>query len=562
MINLYEKGRIPSNQKEILTRTFLINKIANDMKLKYKKVFSFIKYDENSLKNDIHFLLSKYISNNKKEINIKYIEATLLNKVRDKYRRKSPFKWANNNLYDRPDKNLIKIVNSSSKKNIYIKKEEKKDDKLKNKLPVINNNNNCFYRNSNYQNSHSKTYENKKSNENNNENSNNDINNINNMSNLSDIDKKINSLLNEEKNMQEEIKNEKNEILQLEEYKKSIQQQIDEINKEIQKENESLKKELLNNNTNNNIPDSNKVQSNEKDNKNEEFKNVISNWAYNPSMSVDQLKYLERKQAIEEDCNNKENRYIFLKNRNRTIDNDNPIHHTPIPSPFKYNNIKINSYSKDNMRKIYEKNKNENIPKDNYNNKIENNRYQNNKCTFSDFIEHENIMKSQENKKRNDIIPYEEKMQLKILQRSIQQEKAFNHLRRILSPEKEFLNESNYQGFNTKNSENCFDKKQKELELADKARKIQVEKMKKLLDESIIEREKRKMAEKEFDKKYREMNEREYENYKERETKKRMVKNQKMQNYKKMLDEQIEQKKKLMFKNDMNNQPFSLEMFS
>ena len=559
MINLYEKGRIPSNQKEILTRTFLINKIANDMKLKYKKVFSFINYDENSLKNDIHFLLSKYISNNKKEINIKFIETTLLNKVREKYRRKSPFKWSNNNLYDKQDKNLIKIINSSSKKNIYIKKEVKKDDKLKNKLPVINNNNNCVYRNSNLKNLYSKTYENKKSNEINNETCN-DINNINNINNLSDIDKKINNLLNEEKNMQEEIKNEKDEILQLEEYKKSIQQQIDDINKEIQKESESLKKDLLNNNSNNNIPDNNNDHPNEKENKNEEFKNGISNWAYNPSMSFDQMKYLERKQAIEEDCNNKENRYIFLKNRN-SIENNNSTHNTPISSPFKYNNIKINSYSMDNMRKIYEKNKNENIPKDNNNNN-ENNRYQKNNYTFPDFIGHENI-KFQENKKiMNTIIPYEEKMQLKILQRSIAQEKAFNHLRRILSPEKEFLNESNYQGFNTNNSENDFDKKRKELELADKARKIQVEKMKKLLDESIIEREKRKMVEKEFDKKYREMNEREYENYKERETKKRMVKNQKMQNYRNMLDEQIEQKKKLMFKNDMNNQPFSLDMFS
>ena len=194
-----------------------------------------------------------------------------------------------------------------------------------------------------------------------------------------------------------------------------------------------------------------------------------------------------------------------------------------------------------------EKNKNENIPKDNNNNnKNENNRYQKNTYTFSDFISHENLMKSQENKKMDTIIPYEEKMQLKILQRSIAQEKAFNHLRRILSPEKEYLNESNYQGFNNNNSESDFDKKRKELEIADKARKIQVEKMKKLLDESILEREKRKMAEKEFDKKYREMNEREYESYRERETKKKMVKNQKMQNYRKMLDEQIEQKKKFL----------------
>ena len=137
MLNLYEKGRIPSEEKEILTKSFLIDKIANEMKLKYKKVFSFINYDEDSLKNDIHFLLSKYISNNRKEINIKYIETTLLNKVREKYRRKSPFK-IKKNLYD---KNLIKVVNTSSKKNVYIKKDGNKEKKLKNKLPVIKNKN-------------------------------------------------------------------------------------------------------------------------------------------------------------------------------------------------------------------------------------------------------------------------------------------------------------------------------------------------------------------------------------------------------------------------------------
>ena len=561
MINLYEKGRIPSTQKEILTRTFLIDKIANDLKLKYKKVFSFINYDEHSLKNDIHYLLSKYISNNKKEINIKYIEATLLNKVREKYRKKSPFKWINNNFYDKYDKNLIKIINSPSKKNIYIKKENKKNDNLKNKLPVIKNNNNCFYRNPNYQNSYFKTCENKKNNENNIENNIENSKDIYDIHDISDIDKKINNLLNDEKTMKEEIKQEKDEILKLEEYKKNIQQQIEDINKEIQKENESLKKELLNNN-NINIPVNNNVydKDNDKENKKEEFKNEISNWAYNPSMSFDQLKYLERKQAIEEDCYNKENRYLFLKNRN-TIDNDSSIDNTPITnSPFKYNNIKINSFSMDNMRKIYEKNKSQEIPKD-YNNQNVNNRYQKKNFTFPDFIAHDNI-KSQENKKMSTMIPYEEKMQLKILQRSLAQEKAFNHLRKILSPEKEFLNESNYQGFNSKNPGDDFDRKRKEYEIADKARKIQVEKMKKSLDESIIEREKRKMAEKEFDKKYREMNEREYENYKERETKKKIIKNQKMENYRKMLDEQIEQKKKLMFKNDLNNQPFSLEMFT
>ena len=556
MINLYEKGRMPSNQKEILTRTFLINKIAKDLKLKYKKIFSFINYDDDSLKNDIHFLLSKYISNNKKQINIKYIENTLLNKVREKYHNKSPYKLNNNNLYDKNDKKLIKIVNSSSKKNIYIKKEEKKD----NKLPVIKNNNSLF-RNSNLKNSYSKTCENKKSNE-----ICNDINDI------SEIDKNINKLKDEEKTLKEEIIIDRDELLKLEEYKKSIVQQIDEINKEIEKENELLKNDLSNNNNQNNIipeitniHDNNNKNDINKENTKEELFKGVSNWVYNPSMSIDQLKYLERKQRIEEDCYNKQNRYIFLKNSNN-IDNDISINNNSITTrPFRYNNIKINSYSMDNMRKIYEKNKNQQIPKDNINNnKNINNRYQNiksNNFSFADFIDKEN-QKSQENKKMNTIIiPYEHKMQLKILKRSIAQEKAFNHLRKILSPEKEFLNESNFQGFNNNKLEDVFDKKKKEYEIADKARKIQVEKMKKLLDVSIIEREQRKKAEKEFDKKYREMNEREYDIYKEKEKQKKILKNQKMENYRKQLEEQIKQKNELMLKNDMNNQPLSLDMF-
>ena len=79
------------------------------------------------------------------------------------------------------------------------------------------------------------------------------------------------------------------------------------------------------------------------------------------------------------------------------------------------------------------------------------------------------------------------------------------------------MNESNYQGFNNSKNEDSYDKKKKELEIADEARKLQIAKMRELLDASIIEKENRKKAEKEFDKKYREINEREYENYLEKE---------------------------------------------
>ena len=58
------------------------------------------------------------------------------------------------------------------------------------------------------------------------------------------------------------------------------------------------------------------------------------------------------------------------------------------------------------------------------------------------------------------------------------------------------MNESNYQGFNNSKNEDSYDKKKKELEIADEARKLQIAKMRELLDASIIEKENRKKAEK------------------------------------------------------------------
>ena len=517
MINLYEKGRYPSNEKEILTKSFLIDKIAKDMKLKYKKVLSFINYDEFSLKNDIHHLLAKYISDNKKEINIKYIETTLLNKVREKYRRKTPSRF-------RYNKNLIKILDSSSNKNIYIKREE--DKKIT--LPVIKNKNiNRNYIIPNINKPYSKTYEN--------------IENSKENEKLYKMEKKFNKLENEENIMNEEIKKEKDEILLLKQYKKDIQKQIDDINKEIEKEKGYIQKEQSINNNNSNIKqqDFNDLNKGNKEDFQEKY-----NWNYNPSMSLDQMKYLERKKNIEEDFYNKANKYTFLKPKIKFDINNNPNYNDK--GPFRYNNIRINKNNMNDIEKIYGINKSQEIKKENVINL---------KNTFNDFVDYNNKPEAEKSKT---IIPYEEKLQLKILQRSIAQEKAFNHLRNLLTPEKEFFDESNYQGFNNNNT---YDKKKKEYEIADKARKIQIAKMRKMLDASIYEKEERKKAEKEFDKKYREINEREYENYLERENKKKILKNEKMQNYKKMLDEQIEQKKKLMFKND-ENQQINLEMFS
>ena len=539
MLNLYEKGRIPSEEKEILTKSFLIDKIANEMKLKYKKVFSFINYDEDSLKNDIHFLLSKYISNNRKEINIKYIETTLLNKVREKYRRKSPFK-IKKNLYD---KNLIKVVNTSSKKNVYIKKDGNKEKKIKNKLPVIKNKNDFIL--PKIYNKYSGTYDNLDKNE---------------KQRLYEINKKINDLEKEEEKMKEEINKEKDEIKILEQYKKDIQKQIEDINKEMEKEKENQQnEELLNNNNNNDVNNHIEINDhnahNNMDSKEEEYKEKY-NWNYNPSMNFEQMKYLERKQNIEDDYYNKENKYTFLKPYPNENDNNKSIN-TNSRRPFRYNNIKVNNNSTDNMRKKYLKNRILEINQEN------NNRYENdmkNNYSFSNYLDN-NQNNNHNNKNDNKLrtISYEERMQLKVLQRSLAQEKAFNNLRNILSPEKEFLSESKYQGFNNKNK--SYEDKNRKLKIVDKARRIQLEKMMKQLDESILEKEKRKKAEKEFDRKYREINEKKYEDFCEEEYQKKLLKNKIIKSYRKMLEDQIEQKKKIML-NEEREQPISLNIFS
>ena len=209
----------------------------------------------------------------KKEINIKYIETTLLNKVREKYRRKTPLKVNNK-------KNLIKIVDSSSRRNIYIKKEENKENKIKNKLPVIKNKiiNRDFIMPKRDK-SYSKTCVDIDNFDNSNENEK-----------IVEIDQKIDNLVKEENMMKEEINKEKDEIMKLEEYKKNIQKQIDDINKEIEKENEKIQKEPNINdiNTNNRY---NTIDLNNNSNKKEEIQEEF-NWNCNPSMSFDQMKYL------------------------------------------------------------------------------------------------------------------------------------------------------------------------------------------------------------------------------------------------------------------------------
>ena len=536
MINLNEKGRIPDTRNEILTKSFLIDKIANEMKVKYKKVFSLINYDEFTLKSDIHNLLAKYISNKQKEINIKYIETTILNKVRQKYKiLKTPLDPINK----RKNKKLIKIVYSSPNKiNTFLnpnKNIKTISAKKKKKLnPIIKN---SSFRNNeelmeNYKNKYYTNDEKIIDNENNLNNEN-----INNSSELNKSDEKVeeSNKLNEigihNDELKENIIKEKEEIKSLEKYREDIQNQIKNLENELSKRENiiNLKKQITNIDINKEINNNDKI--NEVDNKKEniEIKNDY-NWNYNPLMSFEQMQYLERRKRIEEDYYNKQNRYIFIKPRNNEKEdkenNDNENYNTNI---YKYDNIKINKYS---MDKLNEFNKIKEKIREEKEKEFRNRSAKN----IHDFkVINEEI--KPKNKNENNI-PYEDKIQMKILQRSLNQEKAIEHLRNILYPQRQILEENEYQGFN--NVKNLM--KKNKYELADAARKIQIEKMKKLLDESIGDRQKLKDEEKEIEKRYRYMYEHDYDLFMEKERQKKIEKKEKIENYRKMLDDQIKAK--------------------
>ena len=545
MTSLFINDRNPFPKDEILTQSFLIDKIASNMRLKYKKVFSVINYDENALKTDIHQLLSKYISNKHKEINIRYIETTILNKIRDKYRYRK-FKSPTQNK----NKNLIKIVNSSpNKSQSYLDLiNHKTNPTEKNmKLPAIANkpltqsteinrqiNNNKYYT---LDQNNDKIINNKEEESIYNINSKNRVNNINNE--INEIKNKVNELQNDDGSIKKDIEKEQKEINKLEKYREDIQNQIDEMNKEIEREKSLyLKNEINNNNYKKNKNEN--YQLNENSNNINSYNSKLKNdynWNYNPSISLEQMQYLERKKRIEEDYQNKQNRYMFVKPRHYKNEEEEESNlknnSTDNSNSYRYDNIRINRYSMDKLNefnKIKEKIKQEKEL-----------RNKNNRST-SNIINNYDEYRPREIEKR---IPYEDKIQMKILKRSMEQEKAIEHLKKILYPEKQLLAEKEYQGFNKALNEKDMMKK-REIEMADKARKIQIEKMKKSLDYNIDYKKRRKNEEKKIEQKYREMLDKDYELFLDKEKREKNEKAEKMEIYRKMLDEQIEQKNQLM----------------
>ena len=359
MLNIFDKNRNISPRDEILTQSFLINQIANDMKVKYKKVFSLINYDEYSLKNDINSLLAKYISNKHQEINIKYIETNILNKVREKYRGfKKPLNIVN--------KKLIKIIYPSHNKyNSYLNlnKKAKTISAQKNTrhlAPIKNNSINKineidekfeqkYYTNENLDYNLEKNIEedNKKRN-----------------------DEEIQTQSNDDK-LKKNIMEEKDEVIKLEKYQEDLQKQINEINKEIENHNqkgnikekinyenqESLNKELIKNENNKNEINQEYVKDNNNEIKDANIIEIKNENNTNPLLTYEQQKYLERKKRIEEDFYNKQNRYIFLKPRHYKKEDEEKINNNSSKSSnniYNYDNIKINKYS---MHKLNDFNK-------------------------------------------------------------------------------------------------------------------------------------------------------------------------------------------------------------
>jgi hypothetical protein len=590
MINLFDKSRSPFPKDEILTQSFLINKIADEMKMKYKKVFSVINYDEVSLKNDIHILLSKYISNKKKEINIKYIETTILNKVREKYKAK---KRALNpiNIKKQKQKSLIKIIYSTptnpnninsylniNKKNKTISATKNAKNNKNNLSPIkpstIKKNDSAENINVNQDKSENNISNNiievnENENVNDNENSegkmekNNFINDKNNI-------KLIEEINNDEDMIKKNIHDEQEEIKVLEKYKEEIQNEINDIDKVIEKQDKikNLKNNLINDNNYeyNNVQQSSNERYNLNNNNNYNYNNDYNenknededNFMY-PKMTREQKQYLEIKKRIEEDFYNKQNRYIFLKPKKyNPLEEENNLNNANNnrKNIYEYDNYRINKYSVDKLNEYYkikEKIKQEK-ERQLHNNKSARNIYKLNQIEENKII----------NRKKPEInnMPYEDKIQLKILQRSLDQQRAIEHLRNILYPQKQLLAESEYQGFDSNQIEKN-ELKQKEYELADKARKIQIEKMKKLLDSSIDDKKLKKLQEKEIEKKYRVLLDKEHEIFLQKEKQKKNEQATKIENYRKMLDEQIQAKKQIMLEennlSEINKELISIE---
>lgn len=293
-ITFYQKG-------DVVPKDYLLDKIALYLNKKYRNVFKAIKYDDLSLRIDISNILSKYLDTKEKKINIKYIEMTILNKIREKYRKeRSPL-----NAINYKSHRLIKLPSTTNKSISYINLDDQKSQEknrnlssVKNKSTMFNDKNLSELLTDNY-----KYF---------------DKNNIN-------VDKEFNFNLNESITINNNniISNSKINNEDLEKDKKEINNELYELNNKI--------KELKND-----------VETIKKTIKFEEDLNL------NPLTTNEQLEYLERKKRIEDDFLNKQNKFMFIRPKFKEIIDDDTINISN-DGICRYENVKINKYSRDKL---------------------------------------------------------------------------------------------------------------------------------------------------------------------------------------------------------------------
>ena len=296
MISALEKNITFYQKGDIVPKDYLLDKIAFYLNKKYMHVFKAIKYDDLSLRFDISNILSKYLSTKEKKINIKYIEMTILNKIREKYRKeRSPL-----NAINYKSHRLIKLP-TTNKSISYINLDQENQEKnrnlssVKNKSTMFNDKNLTELLNDDY-----KYF---------------DRNNIN-------IDNEFNNNLNE-KNKNNTIPNSQINNENLENDKKGMNNELYELNnkiKELKIDVENIKKSI----------------------KYEEDLNL------NPLTTNEQLEYLERKKRIEDDYLNKQNKFMFIRPKFKEILNDDTIN-IKNDGIYRYENVKINKYGRDKL---------------------------------------------------------------------------------------------------------------------------------------------------------------------------------------------------------------------
>jgi len=293
MISSLEKNITYFQKGDVVPKGYLLDKIALYLNKKYRHVFKAIKYDDIALRFDISNILSKYLGTKEKKINIKYIEITILNKIREKYRKqRSPLNEMNYKSH-----RLIKLP-TTNKSVSFMNLDETNQEKnrnlssVKNKSTMFNDKNLTELLNEDY-----KYY---------------DRNNIN-------IDNEINDNLN---NINKTISYSKNND-NLEKDKMEINNELYELNdkiKELKDDVENIKKSI----------------------KYEEDLNL------NPLTTNEQLEYLERKKRIEDDFLNRQNKFMFIRPKFKEIMNDNTIN-VNNDGIYKYENVKINKYGRDKL---------------------------------------------------------------------------------------------------------------------------------------------------------------------------------------------------------------------